>query len=170
MIKSTSGLFLRVRHRDPRADALLARLELRRQRIDDAVLLVIAGVLAGHVQDLAVHQRSGRLGHLLRRVGRVAVLRRDRPQAVLLGHFELAERRPCPRRTARSAAAWPPPASRKPLSGSRRSACLRPTSADEGAVTSPITIATRPTTTNVIVFAFSVIAQTLRRLVDSTWN
>ena len=82
-----------VRHRHPRADALLTGIELWLHRIDNAVLLMLARIAALDAQNLAVHQRVSRLGHLLRGIGRVVVLRRDRPQPVLLGHFKLARRR-----------------------------------------------------------------------------
>ena len=109
MIRSTSGLSVDVGNRDVRADALLADFELGRERIDHAVLLVVAGTFAGDGEDLAIHERRGGLGHLPLGVGRVAVLRGNRPQAVFLGDLELAERGRVFVELDDLAAAWPRP-------------------------------------------------------------
>ena len=156
-----------VEHRDARADALLARFQLGRERIDHAKLLVIAGAFAGDLQNLAVHERRGRLGHLLRGVGRIAVLRRDRPQAVLLGHFELAER-------GRIFVEADDP---QPLGLVRRLEILRQILADQrlrrptrpttAASPAPPQSANRPTATKVIVFAFSVIVHFTTGITES---
>jgi len=53
---------------------------------------VVGAVFAGDGENLAIHQCRRRLGHLPFGVGRVTVLRRDRPQAILFGNFELAQR------------------------------------------------------------------------------
>ena len=75
-----------------RADALLAGFELGREGIDHAELLVVAGAFAGDGENFAIHERRGGLGHLPFGVGRVAVLRGNRPEAVFLGDLEFAER------------------------------------------------------------------------------
>ena len=60
--------------------------------IDHAVLLLIALVVADHLQDLQSHQAGGGGGHLVLGVGRIIVVRGDRPAGlaldVHLGHLE----------------------------------------------------------------------------------
>ena len=157
MIRSTSGLSWTSDIVTRVPTPFWPDFELGRERIDHAELLVVAGVPADDGEDLAIHERRGGLGHLLRGVGRVAVLRGNRPQAVLLGHFELAER----------GRVFVEPHDPQPLGLVRRIEVLRQVLADqrlfidladEGREYTPTAMANSPMTTNVIVLAFSVIA------------
>ena len=152
-------LVLDVGDRDVGADALLPGFELRRERIDHAELLVVAGALAGDGEDLAIHQRRGGLGHLPLGVGGVAVLRGDGPQAVFLGDFELAER----------GRVFVELDDLEPLGLAgigealgevlADAATRRSTSTDAGRLAQPATSATSATATKVIVLAVSLMIE-----------
>ena len=84
-------------HRHPRADADGADAEVLRRRVDHAVEFMVAGAVAGHVEDLQPHQGRRRSGQLLFGVRRIVCVRGDRPAGLAffhgLGHLERPQRR-----------------------------------------------------------------------------
>ena len=88
------GVAAGIAERNQLTDAFVADLQLGHIGFDDTQVRMVLRVLSLNIQYLQSDQRTGRLGDLLDRIGRIIVFRNDRPQIAVgfLANGEFVQR------------------------------------------------------------------------------